>query len=74
METIFKGTYSEAAIVKSMLENSNIPAYSSNENMALALSVDGFQAVLLRVHPQDAAKAAALVQDFREGKLPQKDV
>lgn len=67
METIFKGTYSEAAIVKSLIESNHIRVYSANENMAISLNVDGFQAVALSVDALDAPRALAIVRDYQAG-------
>ncbi len=73
METIFSGSFSEAAIVRNLLESRGFVVFASNEGMSqiepVAVSSGGFHPVKLSVGRNDLARAVALVEKYHSGDL-----
>ncbi|HEX8270106.1 MAG TPA: DUF2007 domain-containing protein [Flavobacterium sp.] len=73
MIQIFTGNYSEAMIIKNILENDRINVFTINESMSIiepvAISSGGYNAVSLQVREEDVAKAAEIIDDYNSGKL-----
>ena len=73
MIQIFNGNYSEAMIIKNILENDNIEVFIINESMSIiepvAISSGGYNAVSLQVNEEDLEKAATILDDYKSGRL-----
>ena len=73
METVFSGSFSEAAIVRNLLESRGFVVFASNEGMSqiepVAVSGGGFHPVKLSVGRDDFARAMALVEKYHSGDL-----
>ncbi len=73
MIAIFNGPYTEAMIVKNMLENQGIDVFIANENMALiepvAISSGGYNTVTLHVDQTDFDRGQQILNDYNSGNL-----
>ncbi len=71
MKIIFIGPYSEAMILKNLLENSGITVYTQNEAMStiepVAISAGGYNTVTLKVAEEDFQQANEILTGYNSG-------